>query len=103
MGVLDDHKDWASPLHCRGKPRQGTEDSSADLFRTRWAGIPPRIRRKTQQHGERFDQIGTVQIEIAEKVSEALAPRNVIVFAEKTQRPMQLLDHWPERGCGMMG
>jgi hypothetical protein len=28
-------------------------------------------------------------------VSEALAPRDVIVFACKTQRPMQLLDHRP--------
>jgi hypothetical protein len=75
VGVLDDHKHWAAPLHCRGKPRQGSEDSSANLFRIRQAGIPPRIRRKTQQHGERLDHIGTVQIEIAEKVSEALAPR----------------------------
>jgi hypothetical protein len=101
VGILDNHKDWASPLHRESKPRQGSEHSSANLFRIRWGSIPPRISRKTQQHGERFDHISTVQIEIAEKVSEALAPRNVIVFAEKTQRPMQLLDHGPER-AGLM-
>ena len=91
MRILDNHKHWASPLHRRGNPRQRSEDSSAKLFRIRWAAIPPRIRRKTQQHGEWLDHIGTVHIEIAEKVSEALAPCGVILFAGKTQRPMQLL------------
>ena len=87
MGVLDNHKDGASPLHCRSKPRQRSEDSSANLFRIRQAAIPSRIHRKTQQHGEWFDHIGTVQIEIAEKVSEVLAPCDVILFAGKIQRP----------------
>ena len=101
MGILDNHKHWASSLHRRGKPRQGREDSSANLFRFRWPGAPPRICRKTQQHGERFNHISPVQIEVAEKVSEALAPRDVIVFASKTQRPLQLLDRRPKR-AGLM-
>jgi len=101
MGILDNHKHWASPLHRRSKPRQGSENSSANLFRIGWAGIPLRIRRKIQKHGERFDHIGITQIEIAEKVSEALAPRDVILFAGKTQCPMQLLDRRPKR-AGLM-
>jgi hypothetical protein len=84
VGVLDNHKHGISSLHCRGKLRQGSEDSSTNLFGIRRAAIPPRIHGKTQQHGERFDHIGTVQIEIAEKVPEAPAPRDVILFACKT-------------------
>ena len=34
-------------------------------------------------------------------MSEALAPRDVIDFAGKSQRPMQLLDHRPKR-AGLM-
>ena len=83
MGILENHKHWALPLHCRGKPRQGSEDSSANVSRIRWAGIPLRIRRKTQQHSERFDYVDTVQIESGEKVPEALAVRNVILFGGK--------------------
>ena len=101
MGILDNHKHWASPLHRRGKAREGGEDSSANLFRIRWASIPARIRRKAQQHGERFDHIGTVQIEIVEKVSEALAPPDIVLFAGKRQRPVQLLNHRPKR-AGLM-
>jgi hypothetical protein len=101
VGVLHNHNRWALPLHSGRKPRQGREDSSANLFRFRWPGVPPRICRKTQQQGERFNYVGTVQIEIAEKVSKALPPRGVILFAGKTQRPMQLLDHRPKR-AGLM-
>jgi hypothetical protein len=39
VGILDNHKDWASPLHCESKPRQGSEDSSANLFRIFWGSF----------------------------------------------------------------
>jgi len=61
----------------------GQRRSSANLFRIWWAGNPLWTRRKIQQHGERFDHIGTVQSEIAEKVS-ALAPRDSDLLAGKT-------------------
>ena len=67
MASSTDRKHWALPL-LQSKPRQGGEDSSANLFCRHSTPDP----QKDQQH-QRFDHIGTVQIEIAEKVSEALA------------------------------
>jgi hypothetical protein len=48
----------------------------ANLYSIRWVGIRPDPQKDLTKHGGRLDPIGTVTIEIAEKVSESFASRD---------------------------